>query len=269
MTKKKLAPEKDPWSTYSDFTEDFYHYLVVPKEELIKDSTQERVKQMLLIIVGTMGIGKTKLVEEIIHQLRIRYAKQGLEVNAVLTRVSTKALVEYGFIGNPERGWDAQKPIQIIVFDDATSVKLTPEDQRRLCALRHRMMEDTGLKQGIIYTILVTHGWYRLDPVFRRNALITCFLSVPPLDSYARREYKKLLEKDGTAFLLDRLARAIKFDDEKGKGLVVIPFNPTLGDDEKVGIITWKEDSDPEYVEIIKRRDGRLVFKVKNKRKEK
>lgn len=264
-SKKYIAPEEDPWSSFPDFTEDLYHYLVIPKKELIKDSSDERVKQMLLIIVGTMGIGKTKLVENMIHELQTRYAKQGLETNAVLTRVSTEVLLEHCFRGNPNKGWDARKPVQIIVFDDATSVKLSLADQQRLCALRHRMMEETGLKEGIIYSILITHDWYRLDPNFRRNALITCFLSVPPLDRFAQREYKKFIEEDGTDFLLERLAKAIKFDKEKGKGLVELPFNPALGE-EKIGTITWKENVYPEYIEIFELKSGKLLFRKKNKK---
>lgn len=256
-----LPEEKDSVVPFKDFTEDFYKFLCVPKEEVFKNSTQERVKQMLIIVAGTMGIGKTKLIENIITRISGFYGKE--KTNVVYTQVSTSVLMEYGFKGNVDRGWDASKPIQIIIFDDATSVSLSKKDQRRFCAMRHQMMEDTGLKEGIIFSILVTHDWYRLDANFRRNAMLTCFLSVSPLDRYSRREYAKFLGDAGVNFLSDRLSSSIRFDSMKGTGLVVLPFSPKKVEG-KVGLLKWKNLLDVDYF-IIKDHNGRLVFTKKRR----
>lgn len=258
-----LEEEVEEDVPFSDLTEDFYSFLEIPKEEIFKDSSEERVKQILIIIAGTMGIGKTTLVENIIKRIQDYYGED--KVNAVITRENTEVLLEYAFRGNPERGWDADKPIQVIAFDDITAVKLSVEDQRSFCSLRHRMIEETGRREGIIYSILVTHDWYRLDPNFRRNALITCFLSVSPLDLYSRRAYSHFIGEEGVRFLSERLGQAIRFDEEKGTGLVVLPLAPTLGEEEeRVGLIRWSKVKGVKYVIIKKHRiRNSYVFKFK------
>lgn len=260
---KYLPSEAEEFEPFPDYTKYFYDFLKIPESELFKDSSQERVKQMLIIIAGTMGIGKTKLVENIMEELTKHYGED--KCNKVLTQVSTEALMEYAFKGNPYRNWNASKPIQIIVFDDATSVNLSKKDQRRFCSMRHQMMEDTGLKEGIIYSILVTHDWYRLDVNFRRNAIVTAFLSVSPLDQYSRREYGKIFGGVGVNFLSQKLSKALRFDKAKGTGLVVLPFDPDIKNFKKVGRIKWKNIQGVDYIEIKELPSGRLVFTLKNK----
>jgi len=264
----KLAPEEDPWDSFNDYTEDLYHFLKIPVEEVFKGKKEkERVKQILIIVSGMMGIGKTSLVENLIYELRQYWEGNGKGVNVVLTRTSVEALEKYSFEGNPESGWNAKVPIQILIFDDATSIKLSIEDQRRLCGLRHKMMETTKQNEGVLYTILVTHDWFRLDPSFRRTALITCFLSIPPLDLYSKRELKQILTKDGIDFLAEKLGDRIRFDTAKGIGLVVIPFIPALGEDEeKVGKVTWKDRDDVDYIMIKQTKNGKLYWGNKIKK---
>lgn len=263
---KFLPAEQEGFEPYPDYTEDFYNFLLIPETELFKKASSERVKQILIIIAGTMGIGKTTLVENIIRTIQLYY---GIEkTNTVYTQVSTKVLMEYAFKGNPLRGWNAKKPIQIIIFDDATSVKLTSKEQRVFCSMRHKMMDETKLDEGIIYSILVTHDWYRLDPNFRRNAIVTCFLSISPLDQYSRREYGKILGKVGVDFLSERLSKAIRFDKEKGTGLVVLPYDPNENAYKKVGRIKWTTQKGVDYTVIKELPNGRLVYGHKVKKDE-
>jgi len=262
MKRKLLPKEKETYEPFEDCTKRFYDFLKIPKEEIFKNSSQERVKQLLIIIAGTMGIGKTTLVENIISHLRNFYGEEN--TNVVLTQVSTEALIDYGFKGNPMQGWNAKKPIQILVFDDATSLKLSKRDQSRFCSMRHRMMEDTGLNEGVIYSILVTHDWYRLDSNFRRNAIITCFLSVSPLDQYSRREYSKFIGTVGVNYLSNKLSKSLRFDKFKGSGLVVLPFSSN-STESKVGLLKWKNLKNVNYVVIKKHPSGRLVFSRKIK----
>lgn len=257
---KYLPPEEAGWEPFQDFTKYFYNFLKIPKKEVFKGLDEERVKQIPVIIAGTMGIGKTRLVEDIVEELRAYYGEEN--TNVVYTQVSTEALLRFAFKGNPGRGWEARKPIQILVFDDATSVQLSRKDQRCFCSLRHQMMKETGLREGVIYSIFVTHDWYRLDPNFRRNALVTCFLSVSPLDQYSKREYSKFISRAGVSYLSQRLSEAICFDKEKGTGLVVLPFKPVEGL-EKVGKILWKNNRGVNYIVIKEVSPGRLVYSYK------
>lgn len=260
--KKKVPSRKEVMASFPNYTKEFYNFLKIPKSEVFQGSDEERVKQILIIIAGTMGIGKTVFLENIIKEIRDYYGEE--KTNAVLTRVSTKVLLEYAFVGNKTLGWDAKKPIQILVFDDASSVKLNEEDQRRFCTLRHKMMNRTGLKEGVVYSILVTHDWFRLDPNFRRNALVTCFLSVSPLDLYSRREYGRFITEEGVEFLSKRLSKALREDKYKGTGLVVLPFEPFPGY-KKVGIVKWKYTKDVDYV-ILKDDSGLIYFDNKIER---
>jgi len=260
-----LPKEGKRADSFPDYSKYFYDFLKIPETEIFKQSKQERVKQILIIIAGTMGIGKTTLIENIINNLRKHY---GIEkTNTVYSQVSAKVLMEYGFKGNPMRGWDAEKPIQILVFDDATSARLTKNDQRQFCKMRHQMMDDTKLTEGVIFSILVTHDWYRLDPNFRRNAIVTAFLSVSPLDQYSRREYGRILGEEGVHFLSERLSKSLRFDKDKGTGLVVLPFVPPGERSKKVGCIKWKNIQDVNYIVIKELPSGRLVWKEKVKQK--
>lgn len=266
MSEEEYLPsEEDEYEPFPDYSKKFYDFLKIPKEEIYQGSSEERVKQILIIIAGIMGIGKTKLVENIIHELRSFYGEE--MCNTVLTQISTQALHDFAFKGNPSRGWIARKPIQILVFDDATSVKLRTEDQRRFCSLRHKMMNDTGLTEGVIYSILVTHDWYRLDPNFRRIALVTCFLSVSPLDLFSRREYSKFIGETGVEFLTEKLSKSIRFDKEKGTGLVVLPEKQNVKNFGKIGRIKWSNLTDVDYIIIDQLPDGRLLYRNKMKEK--
>ena len=167
LQEKEIILGKD----FPDHTEEFYKFLFISDEEL-----KRGLKQILIIVAGTMGVGKTTLIRNIIKRIEDRYGLD--QVNAVSTQVSPSALINTAFKGQEAAGWNARKPVQIIVFDDATSIKLTALDQNEFCKLRHQMMADTGLTSGIIYSILVTHDWYRLDCNFRRQAILTAFLSV-------------------------------------------------------------------------------------------
>lgn len=232
---KKAIPKIKSSSIFSDYTKDFYSFLKIPESELFQGSRYVRIKQIPIILAGTMGVGKTKLVENIIANIQKMYGEE--RVNAVWTRTNPRILMYYGFKGHRPSGWNARKPIQVQVFDDQTSIKLNAKDQNMFCSMRHTMAEDTGLTEGVVYSILVTHDWYRLDCNYRRNVLATCFLSVSPLDRFSRREYSKFIGDSGVKFLSLKLAKTIKFDKYKGTGLVVLPDKPKQS---SVGLIKWK-----------------------------
>jgi hypothetical protein len=228
----------------SNYTKDFYRLLKIPEKELFKGSRKERVKQMPTIVDGYAGIGKTTLVSCMVHAIQRWYGKE--RCNVVYTKeFPLGVLLSLAFKGFPALGWDAKKPIQVLIFDDATAVKVSPSEQRQFFSVRHLMSRETGLKEGLVYTIFVTHSWWRLDTVFRRSALFSAFLSVPLTDLYARREYAKILTNEGVEALQYLAPKAIREDQYKGKSLCVLPEIPK-GHKSNIGYLYW-QDLSAEY----------------------
>ena len=202
---------------YKDLTSQFYKALMFPNEELFKPGNHKnRIKQIGIIIQGLTGSGKTTSAKNIIQNI---YSYYGIHNCAAIYTNSLplgtfldKALEQY------------MRPVQVLIYDDATSVKVKPQEQRTFFSLRHLMQDKTMLLEGVIYTIYITHDWYALDKTFRRNALFTIFISVPRLDKYSRNEYKRFIGEQALDEL-DRLSfEAIKEDSKKGKGVVVLPY---------------------------------------------
>lgn len=224
---------------FANYTKDFYRLLHIPESELFKGSKRMRIKQMPLIVSGYAGIGKTTVVNCLVHAIQSWYGKE--KCNVVYTKEFPLSVLLYlGFKGFPKLGWDAKKPIQVLIFDDATAVKVSREEQRQFFSVRHLMHRETGLKEGICYTIFVTHGWYMLDVRFRRSAIFSTFLSVPLLDLYARHQYGKILGKKGVEVLQYMAPKALRFDRYKGTGLCVLLEIPK-GHKTNIGYFYWQD----------------------------
>jgi len=226
---------------FPNATHDFYRLLHIPKSELFKGSHKERIKQLPIIIEGLAGIGKTKLVENIIHAIQKWYGPENCNI-LYTNEFSLGILIYLAFKGFPDLGWNAKKPIQVLVFDDATSIKIDRQEQRQFFSIRHLMHDETSLNEGIVYTIFVTHEWWRLDTTFRRTALFSCFLSVPLLDQWTLREYAKFITQEGVNELLTRTSKALRFDKFKGIGLTVLPQPQP-----HIGRIYWQDHVNAEY----------------------
>ncbi len=227
-------------SMFPDYTKEFYDYLYFDKEELFKGHTgmKHRIKQLPIILQSMMGMGKTTLAENVISKICSWYGKENC--NAIYTNeYPLKTLMFLAFKGFPKLGWDAKKPIQIVIFDDASGVRIQPLEQRQFLSLRHLMFRDTGIGEGVVYSIFLTHDWYALDKTFRRNAMVSCFLSIPPLDRFSRNDYRHYIGKEGVSELEKITHKAIKFDQFKGKGLVALPFKPN--GITNVGYVKWSD----------------------------
>ena len=222
---------------YKDLSNKFYECLKFSNEELFKPGNHKnRIKQIGIIIQGLTGSGKTTLAKNIIQNLYDYYGKDNCGATYTnslpLGIFLDKALEQH------------VRPVQILIYDDATSVRVKPKDQRTFFSLRHLMQDKTFLLEGVIYTIYITHDWYALDKTFRRNALFTIFISIPRLDKYSRNEYKRFIGQQALEEL-DRLSfQAIKKDSMKGKAVVVLPCG-----DNNIGYFYWK-DLDVPYIEL-------------------
>ena len=92
------------------------------------------------------------------------------------------------------------------------AVEVTPQEVKKFFSIRHYAEECIGLKEGIVYSIFLTHEWYSLNKIFRRYCDTAFVLSVPALDKYARRFCEELLGDAPVKYLMERYRKASKID---------------------------------------------------------
>jgi cold shock CspA family protein len=244
---KSLFEESD----YRDYTEAFYQLLHIDESEVWQGTTStNRIKTKPIIILGTTGVGKTTLAENIINAIEKDFGHRG--VCSVYTNdVSLGELMEYGLQTDKYLGdrWQGGLPsVYVLVFDDATAVEVTPEEIRKFFSIRHEIQKYSGINEGIIYSIFLTHDWYSLNKVFRKYCVAATILSVPPLDKYSRSQIEGLIGKKAVA-ILDKVSyKAMDYDKYKGYGFIKLP-SPPDGETNDVGFIHF-EKAQAEYVQI-------------------
>jgi predicted RNA-binding protein with RPS1 domain len=238
-------------SGYRDYTIPFFNVLHIDESEVWQGNTDSnRIKTKPLIIMGSTGVGKTTLAENIINAVEKDYAHRG--VCSVYTNdVSLGELMEYGlqtfkYIG--DRWQDGLPKVYVLVFDDATAVEVTSEEIRKFFSIRHEIQKYSGITEGIVYSIYITHDWYSLNKLFRRYCVAAAILSVPPLDKCSRSQIEGLIGKEAVA-ILDKVSyKAMDYDAYKGYGFVKLPMPPD-GESKAVGFIHFSQ-TQAEYVQI-------------------
>jgi hypothetical protein len=197
-----------------------------------------RMKTKPLIILGTSGIGKTTLADNIVTKVKSWYDKYGVNV-AYTNEVSLGTLMEYGFKMNSILRKESVDKVHVLIFDDATAVEVSPLEVREFFSVRHYAEECTGLKEGIVYSIFLTHDWYSLNKIFRRYCDTAVVLSVPALDRYARRFCESMLGEAPVKYLMEMYKKASKINSYKGTCFVKLPYIPN-GFKTDVGVIRFK-----------------------------
>ena len=207
--------------SFNDYTQAFYEDITYDPKEVFQGLNYNRIKTMSIVVWGNSGSGKTTLAKNILQYIKNYYGED--KVNCVYTNnVSLKTLMYIATNKCPNRN----KPIQVLIFDDATAVKLNPKEVKEFFSLRHVYEERTSMKEGVIYSILLTHEWFSLDRIFRRYVNRAIALTVPVLDEYALRHAKRMFTNEGINFLIDNWRLAEHYDTYKGTGLVRLPFIP-------------------------------------------
>jgi len=246
---------------YPDFTEEFYKFLYFELQEVWQPViTQEnRIKTMPIIILGTSGMGKTTLAKNVMKKVESWYCQKGV-CPVYTNEVSLGELMICAF---NIRRWLGTRfknlpQVYVLTFDDATAVPVEHEEVRTFFSIRHEAEKNTGVKEGIVYSLFLTHDWYYLHKLFRRYGYLAVILSVPPLDTFARRQVEHLLGKDAVTELEELFRRAVKEDKYKGTGFVRFPYIPE-GHTTNVGKIRFSNVDTP-YVKIISDKTNPEIF---------
>jgi DNA polymerase III delta prime subunit len=203
-------------SGFNDYTKHFFKLLHIDEAEVWKgDKTSNRIKTKPIIILGTTNIGKTTLSKNIMNRIEKTYEKYGV-CNVYTNEVGLGDFIEHGLHTYRYMGenWKTSMPtVYVLVFDDATAVEITPDEIRKFFSIRHKAQEYTGITEGIIYSIFLTHDWYSLNKLFRRYGEAAIFLSIPPLDKFSRQNIESLIGSKA-ANVLDKISsKAMDYDE--------------------------------------------------------
>ncbi len=148
-----------------------------------------------IVIVGTMGFGKTVLVDWICTKIKEFYGTD--QVNAIRNRgAKLDALMDH---------MDS-KPIQVLFLDDSFG-KMDKDIAKEFTLIRHKfgdILEAAGKpKSGIIISLFGIQDMFTLDKLARRVG--TCVIAKSSSsDKYYRTELKKYFGKNGVEEL-DRI----------------------------------------------------------------
>ncbi len=195
--KKKLLPDQ---------TERFLRILARP---IIPDS----IDFLSIVIIGSMGFGKTKLVEWVCTQIVNHYGAD--RVNAIRNRgAELKALME---------NMDS-KPVQVLFLDDSFG-KMKPDIAKEFTLVRHKfgdVLEAAGKpRSGVIIAMFGIQDLFTLDKLARRVG--SCIIAKSSsADKYYRTELKKNFGAAGLEEL-DRITdQVMTHYSQKIKGTSVI-----------------------------------------------
>lgn len=173
-----------------------------------------------LLQFGRIGSGKTETCRSIVERAVEFYGEEN--VNAVSSE-SLYDLIRYGL---------DDKPIQILIYDDATLEDLASDTVRRLFKIRQRYQEISGRSNGYILAIVNTHRFHGLKIELRTNVDLAIWRSLPS-DPYDLNVMKKFVGQEGLEALEIIEAKRLKdpswnkvavFTSRLRKGLVILPL---------------------------------------------
>ena len=99
------------------------------------------------------------------------------------------------------------KPVQILVLEDATKVNLSDEAQSELFNIRHKMTQQTGLREGLCVVIIICHKFQGGTEVSLREDYDSLIIMSRPKNPFARRFFESVTEKSALDLLHDHVKR--------------------------------------------------------------
>ena len=136
------------------------------------DREDNAIKLRTVLIFGREESGKSNTAQIIIDELKKTYGSKN---------VGSQWFQAENFRTALESKWP-RKPIQILVCEDITNVKLTDDDAKDFFRMRHIMAERTGKREGLCVCIFTLHRFHDMPKSFRSDYDSLIVLSLPMND---------------------------------------------------------------------------------------
>jgi len=171
-----------------DRTEEFFKILFPSWERInfspdVSYETNNIIFQFLLQY-GKIGSGKTETGRAIVEKAVEFYGEEN--VNAVISD-SLMELIRYGL---------DSKPVQILIYDDATLEDLRSNTLRELFKIRQTYARVSESLNGYVLAIVNTHRFHGLKVNLRTNIDLAIWRSLPS-DPYDISVVKRFIGSDG------------------------------------------------------------------------
>jgi len=142
-----------------------------------------------VIVYGAQGKGKTSFTNWLALKAKERYSEE--RVHVARQHSGLRILLRLGIA--------PRKPIQILIADDLSLVRISDYDLRNFYRLRH-LLRDKGIKIGLGMTVLVIHDFFVIPRHLRSyfDALVFCS---PPTNRYDRSFAKSYMGEEALDFL--------------------------------------------------------------------
>jgi hypothetical protein len=136
------------------------------------DHADNAIKIRTVLIFGREESGKSNTAQIIIDELKRTYGSKN---------VSSQWFQAENFRTALGSKWP-KKPVQILVCEDMTNVKLTDDDAKDFFRMRHIMTERTGKREGLCVCIFTLHRFHDMPKSFRSDYDSLIVLSLPMND---------------------------------------------------------------------------------------
>lgn len=235
LTESNAAEDSEPDpEQVQENTKQFFESLRWPTMAWLM---QNDITQRSILIVGSPEAGKSSKVDELIYDpdpqrgIIARYERKNVEIQKVQGE-------DLGQILEAEK-WP-RKRIQVIVSEDNTDKTFKKKSVAGFFEFRHKMEEKTGLKHGLVITIMTVHSFFKIPDEFRTihiAALLFCDIPTSPDGTFQHSIYEKFIPNKADRAFLQENAELRLLDRERCGYAAWTRWGQPAGSKERTGII--------------------------------
>ncbi len=178
----------------------YYFDQIFPKTFRRSDRTDlydNAIEQVSIHVYGQVGIGKSNIPKLLANEVMRRFGPAQISVRVA------KAKDTMLLLNSP---WEL-KPVQILVLEDATKVNLSDQAQSELFNIRHKMAQQTGLREGLCIVIIICHKFQGGTEVSLREDYDSLIIMSRPKNPFAQRFFESVTGKSALDLLHDHVKR--------------------------------------------------------------
>lgn len=178
----------------------YYFDQIFPKTFRPSDHTDpydNAIEQVSIHVYGKVGVGKSNIPKLLANEAMRRFGPARTSVRVA------KAKDTMLLLNSP---WEL-KPVQILVLEDATKVNLSDEAQSELFNIRHKMTQQTGLREGLCIVIIICHKFQGGTEVSLREDYDSLIIMSRPKNPFAQRFFESITGKLALNLLHDHVKR--------------------------------------------------------------